>query len=312
MVVPSGAPTPQEEEGVAQAAKSAPGFDQEAPFYDLARGHLVDDIGLYATLLAPPPKSVLVPMCGTGRIVFGLLKAGHNVEGIDSSGTMITAAQAKRAGLTPDELKRIMFVQEDVIYYRADTPFDAVVLGGNSLPLLLRRTDRHHALLSLRAALRPGGLLVVQIDTPASLRGLAEATPRMASFRPVDTDGSIYVRFIAGNPVGHHFVRHVVFNTILSPTRGPVRSAYTHVYYRVLSSQELQEEVREAGFQVKMLLGDYRGNPYHEGSPFIILVAEAQGVAPPAPATTTAAVPSAEAAAPQGAPVLSFEDLGKM
>ncbi len=109
---------------------------------------------------APPPARVLEVGCGTGRLVGELRRAGWDAHGCDLAPEALALARA--AGL------------EHVFAHDALRPldpargaFDAVL----ALDLLEHLADEAAALAAWRAALRPGGALVLHVPAHPALYG---------------------------------------------------------------------------------------------------------------------------------------------
>jgi SAM-dependent methyltransferase len=103
----------------------------------LARGGLVLEIG-----------------CGTGLLTGHLVAAGHRVLATDASPAMLDLA---REALPGTEFARLALPDDPV------APADAVVGTGHALSYLDSTEDVHRALGALAAALKPGGVLAIDL-----------------------------------------------------------------------------------------------------------------------------------------------------
>lgn len=105
--------------------------------------------------------SVLDCTCGIGTQALGLANLGHAVVGTDLSPGAIDCAReaASRLGT------RIHFMACDIRQIHREVPgdFDVVLSCHNSLPHLLSPQDLSDAVDSMRAKLRPGGLLLLGV-----------------------------------------------------------------------------------------------------------------------------------------------------
>jgi SAM-dependent methyltransferase len=114
--------------------------------------HLLDDAGA---------RRVLDAACGSGGHVLWLARAGYGATGADASPVMVEIASRKAAEaeiVARFEVADLLGVST----LAAEAPFDAVLCLGNSLPHLLTQEALVAALQAMAAALRPGGLLVLQ------------------------------------------------------------------------------------------------------------------------------------------------------
>lgn len=104
-------------------------------------------------------RDVLDLGCGKGRFLVPLARAGHRVTGVDDSHHMLADCRArlKRRGL------RATLVQADVATLDADRAFDAILCMDSVICYFLD-TDEILALLSrCHRALRPHGVLVLDV-----------------------------------------------------------------------------------------------------------------------------------------------------
>jgi SAM-dependent methyltransferase len=104
--------------------------------------------------------------CGTGTLVLLLAAKGWNVIGIDVSDAMLRQAQAKVAGVAPEE--RPPFVQGDMRDMAAQFPpamCDLATCVYDSLNYLLSEDDLAACIASVAHVLAPGGLFIGDTNT---------------------------------------------------------------------------------------------------------------------------------------------------
>ncbi len=85
------------------------------------------EAGLFADLV-PPPARVLDAGCGTGRIAVRLDELGYDVVGVDVDDSMLAHARAAAPALE--------WHHADLTTMDLGRAFDAVLLAGNTIPLL--------------------------------------------------------------------------------------------------------------------------------------------------------------------------------
>jgi SAM-dependent methyltransferase len=150
-------------------------YDRLAPSYHLVYGDHWDEAveqqgGALARLIRaerPGAVDVLDCSCGIGTQAIGLGREGFRVTGTDLSGAAIERARAEACRLGADVRLSIADFRD---LSAVEGEYDVVLSFDNALPHLLDEVDVAAALASMRAKLRPGGLLVVSIrDYDAAL-----------------------------------------------------------------------------------------------------------------------------------------------
>lgn len=110
-------------------------------------------------LLPPPPARVLDVACGTGRHSVGLAKLGYAVTGADLSPSYLALARRRARGSGA----KVAFVRRDMRRLGLTGRFDAVVNLWTSFGYFGTPGQDIAALRSMRAALTPGGWLILEI-----------------------------------------------------------------------------------------------------------------------------------------------------
>ena len=143
-------------------------YSRLAPGYDAVMAH-VDYVGwaeyVHELLEAHAPEAVDVIEigCGTGSLALALDRLGvYRLRGYDGSAPMVEVAQRKAARQGADvEFGRASFLEP------IPGPLaDAVVLVYDGLNYLLEEAEVAQLLAHVHAALRPGGVFIVDQSTP--------------------------------------------------------------------------------------------------------------------------------------------------
>ena len=133
-----------------------------AEIYDIDKpiGSL-PDTAFHLERLSGIDGPILEPACGTGRTLAPLLDAGHDVTGFDASPDMLERCQARCAarGHTPD-LSQQLF--ED---FRYAEPFAAIIVPVGTFTLIDNFAVAMSVLRRFRSHLRPGGLVVFDMQS---------------------------------------------------------------------------------------------------------------------------------------------------
>jgi len=116
-------------------------------------------------------RRVLEPACGTGRVLAALAARGYQVSGYDQSPEMVRFA-AERLHAVGGAIQR-----GDMQSFRPPGSFEAAINLVNSIGYLLGDADLLLHLDRIAAALRPGGVYLVQLNYGGE-------PPELASFGP--------------------------------------------------------------------------------------------------------------------------------
>ncbi len=244
-----------------------PDFSPIARFYDLDDGRLTDDIPLYLGFARKIGGPVLDLGVGSARLALPLARAGYHVTGVDISAEMLTLGQARimRAGLSD----HIRLVQAD---YRAPglkpDAFMLAICGYNAFLHLVDTQEQLAALESWRALLRPGGLLVIDVENP-QLEALAGLSGEMALEETLIEPES-----------GRAVRKHTAAWADLPDQALYLRRVYetddgrweTSFQVRILFQRELALLLACAGFVDLRFYGDYDFPPWEPDSPRLIAV----------------------------------------
>lgn len=167
-------------EGKGKMDQSASSFyDALAPMFDVMTDWearmAAEGPFLRGVLERSAATRVLDAACGSGGHVLALAEWGYVAAGVDASPVMIEMARGKAAGrglaapLAVADLAGLSALvgegraaEDDTAAVAQLAPYDAVLCLGNSLPHLQTQAELVQALRGMAAALRPGGLLVLQ------------------------------------------------------------------------------------------------------------------------------------------------------
>ena len=110
-----------------------------------------------------PIKKILEFGCGTGNITLRLAKKGFDMRAVDLSEDMLTVADEKAEA---QGIENVRFFKGDMSNFQIGETFDAVIVCCDSFNYL-KSLDEIESFLSCSAeALKPGGLLMFDMNTP--------------------------------------------------------------------------------------------------------------------------------------------------
>ncbi len=141
-------------------------------YYDLDKPWPpLSEYAFYTSYLLSVEGPILEPMCGSGRFLLPFLKGGLDVRGFDNSPGMIRALQDKALtlGLTPTVW------EADLKDLPAAERYGTLVIPSGSFGLVCDVEDVRHILHAFYRALKTGGLLLLEMETPFAVN---EASPQ--------------------------------------------------------------------------------------------------------------------------------------
>lgn len=132
-------------------------------FYDADKGYADEpEVAWYASRLPRDAGPVLEVMCGSGRLLVPLVRAGFHVHGVDDSAAMLAACEAR---LASEALASPLF-RQDAAALNLPCRYGAAIIAASSLQLLVDPSAMRCALERLRAHLVPPGLLLLDLAVP--------------------------------------------------------------------------------------------------------------------------------------------------
>jgi len=112
-----------------------------------------------------PGQTALDLACGTGTVALALAQQGLKVYAVDGSPGMIAQARRKVQEARAD----VSLSCQDMRSFTLPTPVDLITCLYDSLNYLLSPADLIQTFRQVRAALRPGGLFLADLNTPLAL-----------------------------------------------------------------------------------------------------------------------------------------------
>lgn len=246
-------------------------FDAFARFYDADYGAVDDDTPFYLELARRTGGRILEVMCGTGRLLAPLARAGFSVAGLDISAGLLERAQARLAadGL----LDRAELLQADIRERAPAGPFGLAIVALNSFMHLVSVADQLAALRQIHATLRPGGLLALDLFNP-DLRALAERNGALVLDRRFTLeDGTPVHKFVAQQADLSTQIDHVTFIYDEIDTDGRVRRTALPFAMRWLYRFELEHLLARAGFALEAVYGSYELDEFTSDGELMLTVA---------------------------------------
>jgi SAM-dependent methyltransferase len=246
-------------------------FDAFVRFYDADYAAVTDDLPFYQELARRCGGPILEAMCGSGRLLEPLARAGYQLAGIDISARMIGAARDRlaAAGL----LDQVQLLEGDIRDVAPRGPFGLAIVALNSFMHLTTTKAQLAALIRIREALRPGGLLALDLFNP-DLRALASHNGELVLDRTFAlADGTPVQKFVAQQTDTAAQLNHVTFIYDELDAQGYVRRNVLPFTMRWLYRYELEHLLARASLELEAVYGSYELDEYSTESPLMLAVA---------------------------------------
>ncbi len=216
-----------------------------------------EQIPALLTLAGIEARQVLDLGAGPGRHALPLARAGFSVTAVDTSPSLL-ARLAEAAG----ELS-IEIVEADMRQFRRDQAFDLVLVMWTSFGYFDDEADHGRVLDAIRASLKPGGRLVLD------LVGLEYLCRNLQPVHLTEYDDG---RILIERPLLTRDLTRLENEWYLIDGDRVHRAEFSH---RVWSAGEIAALLKNHGFRLRALHGDYDGGPYELDSERLIVIAEA-------------------------------------
>ena len=248
-------------------------YDPIARFYDADHASFNDDVAFYRELARRTGDPVLELMCGSGRLLLPLAQSGRRVLGIDNSQAMLELARerARQAGLE----QRISLRYADAREPIAGGPFALAIVGLNSFMHLATPDEQLATLRHIHGALRPGGLLAIDLFNP-NPRLIAEYDNELVFDKQFTLpDGTRVQKFVAQQVDAAEQINYVTFLYDEQARDGSIRRHSIQMDMRWVYRFELEHLLARAGFELEHVYGSYELDPFRSDSEVMLAVARA-------------------------------------
>jgi SAM-dependent methyltransferase len=243
-------------------------YDTDWEFYDDFYAD-VDDVDFYKALAGRAGGPVLEVMCGTGRVLVPLARAGFEVVGIDSNEKMLEVARRKLSREPPAVQKRASLARADARDFELGRKFRLAVLAFSSVNHLLSPGDQDRAMACLKRHLPEDGLLAVASFIPHPGKLHSEKLDREVEL----ANGDLLIRYSTLTVDAVTGLLRVRYRWDVERRGAIVREHQSEFELRLLKPNQLKALLEGAGFQLVERWGGYRGEPLDPKGDVVVFVA---------------------------------------
>lgn len=233
--------------------------------YDALHAAQTGDAAFYVAEARRAGGPVLEVGCGTARVALAIAAAGVPVTGLDRNGSLLGGAAAKRRAAPRADARRLSLVRADMRAYAFRRGFARVVMPFRVFQAMLTVADQLAALAAARAALAPGGRLVLDLFDPG-LDVLAEAADGPAPLADTgrgfrDARGEWRERAAARYDLESQIVDLTYVYERLGEDDRVAERAFERLRVRYFTRWEFEHLLARAGYEVEALHGGWNGEP---------------------------------------------------
>ena len=208
--------------------------------------------------------------CAVGLHSSELARRGFWVTGIDRSPSMIKEAKSRAAGLEKAIRPRFRLIEIEACASSSAVAFDAIVCMGNTINYAHTGGQRRRVLKAFRAALRPGGLLVLQLRDLTAVRKKGFIFP----VRNLRREGREWILLRRQDPAGGR-VRFVSTLLFRPDADAPWEMRVSESLTDVVGPAPWREALERAGFRRIRIASDLAGKKRRPGAPDLVIFARA-------------------------------------
>lgn len=217
--------------------------------------------------------------CGHGRVTLPLLRAGHEIVGVDRDSEAVAYLAGALRQLTERDRQRSILVNSDIHDYQADRKFGAVIIPCNTYSTFAPG-ERLLLLEKAFSFLVQGGSMIAGFPNPTRMELIQQDIRGCDPYDSLDLETD-FIHPETGFPVqvssrlraDRQSLFWDWFYDHLFP-EGKVERYVVTVEHFPASRDELWAEIIEAGFSELVSLGGYHGELYTESSPYLILISK--------------------------------------
>jgi ubiquinone/menaquinone biosynthesis C-methylase UbiE len=237
-------------------------------FYDLFGSK--NDLGFYKELALQSGNKALELGVGTARVALHLAKAGITVVGLDSSVHMLKVAKEKLANEPESVRRRVILKKGNMRNFELKQVFPFIYIPSSTFDHNITIEDRKRTLNCIYRHLQKDGTFAFDLEQ--------EVPGKLGKSWWIDRketgDGKMVVRsiFTRRNTPKRMLSIDLFFDVYKNSKLLERYHEYEDV--AIISKEEIMKLLRDTGFEVVNIYGDFDKSKHRKTSPKIILVAK--------------------------------------
>jgi ubiquinone/menaquinone biosynthesis C-methylase UbiE len=234
------------------------------------------DIEFYLKEAKKAAGQVLELMAGTGRVSIPLLKQGIPLTCLDKSRKMLNVLNRKLVARGLNALT----IKGDIRRLNINGKFDIIFIAFHSFEELVEKSNQKKAIIAVRRHLSPKGRFICSLHNP-KIR-LQNIDGKMRLWKKCQIKETEYTLHLSGklfyNP-DTHIVTGKQHLDIFDTENEIISQKSVDIEFYLYQKSEFEVLVKQAGFEIKHLYGDFKYRKFHENtSPFMIWILENRNI----------------------------------
>lgn len=219
-------------------------------------------------------KHILELGCGFGRVLLPLVRAGYSVTGIDLHPGMLAALQTEIAKESQLQSSSISLIEADMRSFELSTRFDRIILPFNGLYCMNEKADISACLHQIRKHLRPNGVFLFDIHI-LDLDELEYLNSEEWEFL-----ATTYAKDGRRIDIFERRIWQLETQQVVAIYRyviGQGKHSQEQIYdipQCYLTPEQCAQLLRDAGFRISQIYGDFYGSAFDQYSPHMVVWAK--------------------------------------
>lgn len=244
-------------------------YGPASKYYDLFASK--DDLNFYRELAVKHGRKALELGVGTGRVAIELAKADVTVWGIDNSRYMLNTARQKLKTSSTSIRKRVRLKLGDIRNFKLKEKFPLVYIPSATFEHCITQEDQNRCLMNVYNTLERKGILAFDVSQLSSKKretswwiDRRELSPKEEVVRTIFSRRNTQTNIVSVN----------LFFEVYQ--EGKLKERYhEHGEARIFSKKEIEKTLKDIGFRVDKVYGNFDRSPHTPESQKLIFVASA-------------------------------------
>ncbi len=246
-----------------------------ARYYDALNADQVDDIPLYLELAGTASGTVLDVGCGSGRILFPLLAAGHEAHGIELETAMLGLAEERARSLSAAARARLSLHHGNATQYAFPTRYSLILLSYNMLMHFHETATQLILLQHLRRIAHPHARLIIDLPHPGEAFASQDTDSLQHERDIIDPDSGNLIQVFSRSRLDLSAqLLDVTWTYDEIAAAGCLRRMVAKQRLRYFTRAELSLLLQISGWEVRDVYGDYDRRPYEDGCERLLAIVD--------------------------------------